>query len=67
MDCTTVDGRSSANQLRLVVYLIIYKGFSTIAGGYSRRISEHESIVFFVILWIGSTPQDARIPGQMKI
>ena len=31
---TTVDGWNAANQLRLVVYPIIYKGFSTIPGGW---------------------------------
>ena len=29
----TVDGRNPANQLRLIVYLSIYRVFSTIPGG----------------------------------
>ena len=46
-ECDTFDGRNPANQLRLVVYPIIYRVFSTIRGGLS------------VILWVVLLP---RVP-----
>ena len=48
----TVDGRNPANQLRLVVYPIIYKGFNNIPGGKTRRISEPSTVEKHVIFLV---------------